>query len=154
KARPALGILDGLPAGLAVAVGRGSPVDLLGAAGAAAGRALERPPDAEALAVLEEVELDLEAVAVLVDQLLGLLAAAAVVAEEGVGHAVKHGGLARAIEAGQHPQRGAVEGNLLLVFVAQEAFQHDTQRDHRLYLLFFPSLFKAQPTSSPAARVH
>ena len=56
---------------------------------------------------------------------MGVLAAAAVVAEERVGHGVEDGRLPAAVAAGQHPQRPAVEADLLLLLVTQEAAELD-----------------------------
>src|SRR5262249_576665 len=77
-----------------------------------------------------EIELDHQAVAVLVNQLFGVLFAAAMLAKQGVGHGVEHGGFAAAVGAGQHPQRVAVEGHFLLVAVREEALDQNPLRDH------------------------
>src|SRR5262249_39766128 len=137
------------PAPLTVAVAAGLEAeDLLGAGGAAAGVAAEGALGAVGVAVEQEVELDEQGVAVLVDQLVGLLAAAAVVAEQRVGDGVEDGRFAATVEAGQHPQRGvAVEADLLLVLVAEEALELDALGDHAC-----TSLIRASARSRTAPR--
>src|SRR5262249_53494760 len=99
----------------------------------ALGVALERPLGPVELAVEQEVELDGEGVRLLVEELMVVLSAAAVVAEEREGDGVEDGRLARAVEAGEHPQGGvAVELDGLLVLVAEEALEPDALGDHRL----------------------
>src|SRR5262249_51196206 len=88
------------------------------------------PLDAKSLTIEKEVELDQEAFAVLVDQLDKLRLAAAVLLEEGKRHGIEDGRLAAAIETGQHPQRRAIKGDLLLVLVTEEPLQLDALRDH------------------------
>ena len=57
------------------------------------------------------------------------------VAEQGVGHGVEDRRLAAAVEAGQHPERGAaVETDLLLFLVTEKALELDALRDHCLHL--------------------
>ena len=105
--------------------------DLLRDARAELGVALEqRCADAVGLAVEGEIELDVQAVGIMVDQLDDLLSAAAMMAEQGEGHGVEDGRLAAAVEAGQHPQRRAVEEDFLLVLVAEETLEPDAQGDH------------------------
>src|SRR5262249_26330469 len=127
--RLAAGVLDGDPFAGAV-LGRPAVEYLLIAFGAALGVALQRALRAVLFAVLGEVELDDGTRAVLVDEFVGVLAAAAVVAEQGVGDGVEHGRLAAAVEAGEHPEGRAVEAHLLLVAVAEEAAQVDTLGNH------------------------
>ena len=92
------------------------------------------PPEAalDAIAVAAEVEVedDLEAGAVRVDQPIGGLLAAPVGAEEGERQGVEDGRLAAAVAAGEDPEVGAVEVDDLLVAVAEEALQGDAARDH------------------------
>src|SRR5205807_4476800 len=74
---------------------------------------------------------DHQRVAVLVDQLVVVATAAAMVAEESKGDGVENGRLARAVEPGQHPQGGrAVEVDGLLVLVAQKTLEPDATRNH------------------------
>ncbi len=97
---------------------------------AAAPRAAERAAGPVAAAVEREVELDDQAVAVLVDQLQRVLLAVAVLAEQGVRQRVEDGRLAAAVEPREEPERRPVEPELLLVSVAEEALQRDPERDH------------------------
>src|SRR5262249_28527194 len=124
-----------LPAGVLDGRG-GTPArleleDLLRAAGSALVVALEGALGPIDLAVEQEIELDEQAVRVLVDQRLGVLAPAPVMAEEGIGDGVENGRLPRPVEPRQHPQGGvAIELDGLFLLVAEETLEPDVLRNH------------------------
>src|SRR5438876_11301 len=105
-------------------------VNTLGGRGRAAVGFPQRPLGPVQVVVQGEVELDLEAIGVLVDQLGGVLRPAPVVAEQGVGDGVEDRRLAAAVEPGEHPQGRAGEVDLLLLAVAEEAAQAHSAGDH------------------------
>src|SRR5206468_1510133 len=94
------------------------------------GLALEGSAGLVENAVEGEVELDTELIGLVVDELARALAAAAMVAEQRVGDGVEDGRFAAAVEAGEHPERGAVEQHFLLLAVAEEALETDALGNH------------------------
>src|SRR5262249_6240265 len=78
----------------------------------------------------QEFKFDGQRPGVLVDQLARVLRSPAMVAKERVRDRVEDGGLARAVEAREHPERRALERDFLLLLVAEKPTEANAMRDH------------------------
>ena len=64
------------------------------------------------------------------DEIDGILGAAAMMAEEGVGDGIEDAGLAAAVQTCQEPHGGSGEVDVLLVLVGQKTLQSHAQGNH------------------------
>src|SRR5262249_39027723 len=123
-------VFDRHPLTTSVGTGFGA-TEFLRSTCTAAGIALESASGLILFAIEQKVKFDEQAVAVLVDEFLIMLPAAAMMTEQRERHGVEDARFAAAVESGQHPQgRVAVEADFLFVFVTQETLQSDSLRDH------------------------
>src|SRR5579862_5854440 len=77
----------------------------------------QRSPSLIELLIEKKIKLDHHVVRSLIDERLRPCLAGTVAAKQGIGHRVEDRRLAAAVRASQHPERSAVECNLLLVAV-------------------------------------